>query len=372
MSSPEIRIDQLTGLRTILAPARSERPFEFSAPQAAPGRGAEKAAPDAAAPGSEAEEVPLDACPFCEGNEESTPPETWANRPGGGPPDSPGWRVRSVPNLFPALARPPDGESEAPQESDAAGLSSARDPLLASSRQGQPDLFSAGGASGLHEVVIHAPTHATSLAELDQGQLAAAVAGWRQRMRALAAGSACLQLIVNEGPDAGASLGHSHAQLYALDFVPPAVARERERFIAYNERTQGGDLLADIAAEEVRRRERLVAIDDDAILLCPWASRGPFELRIVPRRAAARFEEDGEVGVGALSTALRALRVRFGEHLQLNLWIRTAPRDAGEFHWHLDIAPRLSVKAGFELSTGIDINVQPPERAASELRDALG
>ena len=120
-------------------------------------------------------------------------------------------------------------------------------------------------------------------------------------MRDHAESHPCVQLIVNEGGGAGASLEHSHAQLYALDFVPVLIARERERFTAYNQRTMGGDLLADIAAEEVRRRERLVAIDDEAMVICPWASRSPFELRVIPREPAARFESDGDIGVGALA-----------------------------------------------------------------------
>ncbi|MDP9228031.1 MAG: galactose-1-phosphate uridylyltransferase, partial [Actinomycetota bacterium] len=226
-------------------------------------------------------------------------------------------------------------------------------------------------ARGVHEVVISSPRHVLSLGELDREELALTLAGWRERIRAHAESSACVQLIVNEGGGAGASLEHSHAQLYALSFVPIAIARERERFGAYNERTMGGDLLADIASEEVRRRERLVAIDDEAMLLCPWASHSPFELRIVPRRASPRFEQDGELGAEALATAYRALRRRFGESLELNLWLRTAPRGAGVFHWHIDIAPRLTIKAGFELATGVDINILPPELAAEELRDCL-
>src|SRR5215468_622091 len=90
--TPEIRLDQLTGLRTILAPARADRPFDFGVKA--------QATPDA--PG---EEPPSDSCPFCEGHEERTPPETWADRPGGGEPGTPGWRVRAVPNLYPALAQ---------------------------------------------------------------------------------------------------------------------------------------------------------------------------------------------------------------------------------------------------------------------------
>jgi UDPglucose--hexose-1-phosphate uridylyltransferase len=218
-------------------------------------------------------------------------------------------------------------------------------------------------------VLINAPQHLTAMAELDEGQFAAAVATWRERMRAHPEAS-YLQLIVNEGGGAGASLEHTHAQLYALPFVPATVARERERVGAYGERTAGGGLLSDVLVEEVRRRDRLVAIDDEAALICPWASRSPFELRVIPRREAARFEDDGG-GAAMIHTALRALANLFDSPPELNLWVRTAPRGAGQFHWHVDIAPRLTIKAGFELGTGVDINVYPPERAASDLRECL-
>ena len=342
MSSPEVRVDQLNGLRTILAAARSDRPFDFEIPSR--------------------EATAAEKCPFCEGREDRTPPETWADRPGGGDADTPGWRVRAVPNLYPALGAP-DGEPES------AGDPPPVDPLRAAARGAQPDLFKASPASGVHEVIVHSPGHWTSMAQLSDDELAAAVDGWRSRMRALGE-FACLQLIVNEGGDAGASLEHSHAQLYGLTFVPVTVARERERFTAYHEQTMGGNLLADIAAEEVRRSERLVAIDDEALLVCPWASHGAFELRIIPRDAAARFEQDDR-GAGMLATALRALTKRFGAAPELNLWVRTAPGGAEPFCWHIDIAPKLGQRAGFELSTGVDINIYPPEKAAAELRESI-
>ena len=220
-------------------------------------------------------------------------------------------------------------------------------------------------------MIVHAPEHVTSLAALPEERFAGAIAAWRTRMAARAADAALVHLIVNEGPDAGASLEHSHAQLYALPFVPAALARERERAGAYAERTAGGGLLSDVLVEEVRRRERLVAIDDEAALICPWASRSPFELRVVPRKPAARFEGDNG-GAAMLRTALRALAARFDGSPELNLWVHTAPRGAEHFHWHVDIAPRISVKAGFEFSTGVDINTYPPERAAADLREAIG
>jgi UDPglucose--hexose-1-phosphate uridylyltransferase len=290
-----------------------------------------------------------------------------------------------VPNLYPALADPrvvegdggqsgggrsgtPGGAAGA-RSGDAGAFASAGDPLLESRRSGEPDLFSARAASGAHDVMINCPEHVTAMCELTAEQLAVAVATWRERMRSHAS-SSYVQLIVNEGGGAGASLEHSHAQLYALDFVPAAVARERERVGAYAERTAGGSLLSDVLVEEVRRKERLVAIDDEAALICPWASRSPFELRIVPRAAAASFADD-TTGAGMLHTALALLAKRFEGPPELNLWIRTAPRGAEHFHWHIDIAPRLSIKASFEFATGVDINIYPPERAASDLRECL-
>jgi UDPglucose--hexose-1-phosphate uridylyltransferase len=284
-----------------------------------------------------------------------------------------------VPNLYPALGDGGGGSDGAgAKEGAGAGgspgaepgaFASSGDPLLASRRAGEPDLFSARPATGAHEVIINTPEHVTAMAELDEEQFAVAVATWRERMCAHADAS-YVQLIVNEGGAAGASLEHSHAQLYALPFVPAAVARERERAGANGERTAGGGLLSDVLVEEVRRRDRLVAIDDEAALICPWASRSPFELRVVPRREAARFEQD-EAGASMLRTAMRALAARFDGPPELNLWVRTAPHGSEPFHWHVDIAPRLTTRAGFELGTGVDINVYPPERAASDLRDCL-
>jgi UDPglucose--hexose-1-phosphate uridylyltransferase len=273
-----------------------------------------------------------------------------------------------VPNLYPALGDPPGGAAD-PPGADAGAFTSSGDPLLASRRAGEPDLFSSRPAAGSHEVLISAPQHATAMSELDEGQFADAIATWRERMRAHSE-SSYVQLIVNEGGGAGASLEHTHAQLYALPFVPAAVARERERAGAYGERTAGSGLLSDVLVEEVRRRDRLVAIDDEAALICPWASRSPFELRVLPRREGARFEED-ETGAAMIRTALRLLAARFDGPPELNLWVRTAPRGAEQFHWHVDIAPRLTIKAGFELGTGVDINVYPPERAAADLRECL-
>jgi len=338
---PEIRIDPLSGHKTIVAGERSKRPG--GQPTCAP--------PD-----------PIDAerDPFAEGHEDRTPPELYALRPGGGPPDSPGWTVRVVPNLYPALT-PADPE-------DATRTGTVQAEIAAEAARGKPELFASLPATGAHEVIVNGPQPVLSLAELPVEQVVAAVEVWRERMRAHAH-SAYTQLIVNERREGGASLPHTHAQLYALDFVPAVVARERERANAYTTRTMGQDLLGDVVAEEVRLRERVVAVDEEAVLLAPYASQLPFQLMLVPRRPRARFEDDGPTGAALLHDGLCRLARRLGSSPPLNLFVRTAPLGAEHFCWRIDILPRLTHLAGLELSTGVNLNIVAPEHAAALLRD---
>jgi len=326
--SPEIRIDPLSGDKVIVAGERSTRP------------GGEPSCPPAGA-------IDLERDPFAEGHEDRTPPELYAVRPNGGAADGPGWTVRVVPNLYPALT--PDSPPP------------PRDAL--------PDLFSASPARGAHEVIVGAPESVLSLAELAPERLIGAMECWRERMRAHS-DAAYVQLIVNERREGGASLEHTHAQLYALDFVPADVARERERSGAYATRTMGRSLLEDLVAEEVRRGERLVAIDEEAVLLAPYASRFPFQLMLAPRAPRIRFEQDGPLGAALLHDGLSRLARHFGTPPPLNMWVRTAPRGAEHFCWRIDVAPRLTHLAGLELSTGVSLNIVAPEHAAARLREA--
>jgi UDPglucose--hexose-1-phosphate uridylyltransferase len=324
---PEVRVDPLTGLRSIIAGDRANRP----------GGGLQIGPPDPIDPETD---------PFLEGHEDRTPPELY--RTGGGEPDGPGWKVRVVPNLYPALT--PDGAD--PQ------------------RDANPDLFSAQAARGGHEVVINAPEPVVSLAQLEPAQVAAALDVWRERVRHhTAAGAAYVHVIVNERREGGASLPHTHSQIYALPFVPAQIARERERFGAYATQTMGGNLLGDLVQEEVRRRERIVAVDDEAVLMAPYASRLPFQLLLAPRRPQPRFEDDS-VGANLLHDALNRLARRFGSPPPLNLWVRTAPPGADHFGWRIDIIPRLGHLAGLEMGAGVNLNIVAPEQAAAELRDA--
>ncbi len=287
----------------------------------------------------------METDPFAPGHEDRTPPEL--DR------DGDPWSVRVVPNLFPALTEVAAGVGE--------------DPLAAG--RGEPELFVARPAAGGHEVVINAPESVWSLGEVSPEQVERAMAMWRRRMNAHPDAS-YVHVIVNEGREAGASLPHTHSQLYGLPLVPAEIARERERFTAYSERTQGRNLLEDVVQEEVRRRERLVAVDPEAVLLCPFASRVPFHMQLVPRRPAARFEDEGPLGAALLHAALGRLRDALGGLPPLNMWVRTAPRGAEHFCWRIEILPRLAHLAGLELGTGMHLNVLAPESAAERLRGA--
>ena len=337
---PELRIDPLTGLRTIVAAERSSRPGGEIRVEPAPALDPEKD-------------------PFLEGHEDRTPPEVFALRPDGGAPDTPGWRVRVVPNLYPSLV-PRIGEGSDP-------MKTPPDPLEAG--RGEPQLFSSRPADGEHEVIVNSPRAAGSLHELTPEELEVAMEAWRERMRAHS-GAACVHLIVNEGRAAGASLPHTHAQLYALPFVPSAIARERERFTAHSDRTQGRNLLEDLLQEEVRRRERIVAIDREAVAICPFASRVPYQVQIIPRSPRPHFEAEGPLGARLLHDVLGRLGAVLGAVPPFNLWVRTAPRGAEHFCWRIDLLPRLSNLAGLELGTGVNLNVVAPEAAAEQLRSA--
>jgi UDPglucose--hexose-1-phosphate uridylyltransferase len=324
---PEIRIDPLTGLRAIVATDRAGRP----------GGELHVAPPEPIDPAAD---------PFAEGHEAQTPPELFAVRPAGGDADAPGWTVRVFPNRYPALT------ADAPEPPP--------DP--------HPALYTALGAAGAHEVIVNSPASVVSLADLPVEQVGAAVEVWRQRMRAHA-GAAYAHLCVNERIEAGATQPHTHAQLFVLRFVPAIVARERERFGAYAVRTMGANLLEDLVQEEVRRRERVVAIDDEAVLTCPYASHHAYALMITPRRRRERFEDDGPSGAALLHDALSRLRRLFGASPPLNLWVRTAPRDADRYCWRIDIVPRLASEAGLELGTGVHLNTVAPEVGAARLRE---
>jgi UDPglucose--hexose-1-phosphate uridylyltransferase len=308
---PELRRDELSGRWVLLAPGRAARPHTFGSPE-----------PDPRGP---------EACPFCPGDEHLTPPEVY--RTGDGAPDTPGWRVRVVPNLYPIVGGPDAGP----------------------------------GATGAHEVVVLSPAHDHSFAQLHDVQAAEVLTVLRDRARHhLAAGRTFVQVVINHGRAAGASIEHPHAQIVALDLVPPAVARAVERFGAAGHDLVVADL--DRAGDELRLVDGLVAA------WCPRAGSTPYELRLALRAGGSRFDEAGDGDMNLVADATRSVLARLATatgDAPYNLVVHTAPPAARDkpFHWYVEIQTRLAVVAGFEQGTGILVNTVPPELAARELRE---
>jgi len=204
------------------------------------------------------------------------------------------------------------------------------------------------------EVVVHTPEHARSIAELDKPQLELVAEAWRLRAADAAEAGKTLFAAINEGRTAGASLPHSHSQLVWLDEEPPVPRAEG-----------GADVcrLCDYVESERREGVRIVEEGEGLVLLCPYASRSPYECLVAP----LQHERDGFgsalLGKG-LSLAAEALgRVNEAEGRRpMNLWLH----ESG--HWHLELLPRLTVLASLELGAGHYINTLAPEQAAATLR----
>jgi UDPglucose--hexose-1-phosphate uridylyltransferase len=269
-----------------------------------------------------------------------TPPEVWADREEGSAPDGPGWRVRVVPNKFPAFAGP-----DAP------------------SGQG---LYRAAPTAGAHEVVVHSPDHYATLADQPAAGVARVLAGWRQRLTAWHASDlGSVTVIVNQGRLAGASLEHPHSQVFATAARPVVVEAETARLAQ-------PDCVACAMLNKERGGDRVVEDTGELVTLCPWASAAPFEALVVPDRHLARFEGGGAAGdlavAGAVTGLLGRLRAVAGFDVAYNLVLHSAPPGVDDFHWHWHLFPRLTVYGGFELATGVVINVVDPDQAAADLR----
>ncbi|HYY63794.1 MAG TPA: hypothetical protein VE688_04220 [Gaiellaceae bacterium] len=257
------------------------------------------------------------SCPFCEGREQRTPPEVFAIRPGGGEPDTPGWTVRVVPNLYPVFEH--------------------------------------------HEVVVSTPRHVRSFAELDESEVGNVATAWRERaLAARDAGFPYVHALLNEGREAGASLPHSHTQLAWLRETPPTV-------VAEGENDPECAVCAHIADELAAPEERSILELDGVVLLAAYGGRLPYELLIAPREHPGGSAYESELLRPALTVLAEALRrlLAIEGPVPLNAWLH----DRG--HWHLEVLPRLTVFAGIELGAGIYVNSLAPEAAAAALRDAM-
>ena len=275
-------------------------------------------------------------CPFCPGNESITPPEIYTRTD-----DAGRWRVRVVPNKFPAVA------------------------------------VDEPAAAGAHEVVIESPRHVDRMSKLSAGELADVLVAYRERLAHWRSGGRFQFGLVfkNFGAAGGASLSHVHSQIMALPHVPPPVAAEHRR--AQQSLAEHGTCpYCRLIADERREQTRIVDDRDGLIAFCPYVSRQPHEVWLMPAAHEPWFEHRPETDLAPLASVLRSLLVRVEAVLPVpayNLLLHTAPwhEDAAPAgHWRIEIVPRANPLAGFELATQIYINPLYPHRAAQQLRSS--
>jgi UDPglucose--hexose-1-phosphate uridylyltransferase len=264
-----------------------------------------------------------------------------------------------VPNKFPAIQN--DGE-----------------PIDCCSKQRQsssaPELFLRKQTRGGHEVIIEAPSHVQSITQLQTDHVALVFEAYQRRLRYWRSVHAMRYAVVfkNNGADAGASLVHAHSQLICTDFLPSDVLKTQRRSMEYLQ-TKGRCYACDILEKELQATERIVAQTASFVALCPFASRLPYSVSILPKRHQAAFEESSSSELAELARLVQqVLRAVETEHpnAAYNYVLQTAPLDSHDpaaFHWRLKILPRLIKVAGFEWSSDCYINTVLPEDAAEAL-----
>lgn len=329
---PELRKDPVTERWVIIATDRARRPSDFSREQVLPVSGR--------------------ICPLCPGNESKTPPEVYARRHRGSG-NEPGWSVRVIPNKFPVLGI----EGELNRDADG--------------------LYDKMNGLGAHEVIVETPDHSVTLATMPESQVESVLWAFRNRVQDLKNDRRLRHILLfkNHGDAAGATLDHPHCQLIALPVVPKRTLEELDgakRYFDFKERC----IFCDIIRQESKSGVRVVTETDKFLVIEPYASRFPFETWIVPRGHQSHFEDIDAPHLQNLAWALRSTLRKMDKVLEnpaYNFVIQTAPvqeLSMAHYHWHIQIIPKLTKVAGFELATGFYINPTPPEEAAVFLRDA--
>jgi UDPglucose--hexose-1-phosphate uridylyltransferase len=337
----ELRWDPLKKHWVIIATERGRRPLDFH---------------------HDNSPTPMVSCPFCYGQEGRTPAEIFAIRPSG-PPNTPNWKVRVIPNKYPVL------RVEGEVKSRGYGLYDVMDGI------------------GAHEVIIETPDHDSTLGELSVLELTDVLKAYRARLMDLRQDFRLRYMVIfkNHGIMAGATLHHSHSQLIAVPLIPPVAATElnvSREFFATKERC----IFCDIIDFEVSSGERIVREFPNYVTIAPYASSSPFELRLFPKKHSHDFALLDDAGLSELAVAMKDMLGRLKVVLKdppYNFILRTAPPAhqrlgkpcywgslAYDYHWHIELVPRLTQVAGFEWGTGFYINPTAPEDAAEFLRNA--
>jgi UDPglucose--hexose-1-phosphate uridylyltransferase len=301
-------------------------------------------------------------CPFCEGNESLTPGEIAAFRRADSTPKSTGWAVRGVPNKYPAVV-----------------LGDVPSSLRNSS-------FVQAEGIGQHEVIIDTVRHVLSVSELTSSEVADMLAMYRSRLQTLRTDHrwAYVQVFKYVGAAAGASLPHSHSQLVAMPFLPPALLQMLHRAEEYTKQHQRC-FWCHLIQEEIKTGERIVEETEHFVALCPFVSRFAGEIEIYPKHHESGFDQVETPMLTELAELFRRTIIRLEKvvfwmkgPLAYNVLLSTEPFryesgtgiDLSSFvHWRFSILPSLARAAGFEWGTGLHINPISPERTAKRLRE---
>jgi len=328
---PELRKDPVLGRWVIISTERGKRPTDFN-------------------PEPKGRKAKL--CPFCPTNESSTPPEVYAVRHNGSGANSPGWTLRVIPNKFPALRIEGD-----------------------LNREGE-GIFDKMNGIGAHEVLVETPKHELDLVDLAPEDIKNVIIGYRERIVDLKKDPRFKYIMIfkNQGEAAGASLEHSHSQLIATPIVPKRVLEEIDgatQYYGYKERC----IYCDIVKQEIHQNVRVIAQSEHFLSITPFASRFPFEAWILPKKHSPLFENITDDCAMSLGLILKEILTRQSRALSdppYNFVIHSAPVENGagkEYHWHIEIMPKLTKVAGFEWGTGFYINPTAPEDAARFLKE---
>lgn len=359
-TTSELRHDWLADRWVIIAPQRSERPEDFS----------------------HIVSVDRDSshCPFCLGHEIETPAPV-ASYGSNGHGRGGSWQVRVVPNKFPAvngihyrIDRAHSVAESAPRfvthefsPPEAHGPNSAEASSI--------NLFSRRSLSGGHEVIIESPLHLQSITQLDRETVGLVFQAYRDRLAYWRRERNATYAVVfkNVGYDAGASLAHTHSQLIATDILPTEVSRNVERMEQFLT-SQGICLFCRMLNEECEQGLRVVEQTPSFTAFCPFASRLPSMVYILPNAHSSAFESLDDAALDELAWLTHRLirRVeRCYPKAAYNFVIHTAPvnkQESAAFHWRVELFPRLTKVAGFEWGSDCYINPIAPEIAASALR----
>ncbi len=301
---------------------------------------------------TEKQSLTADFCPFCPGNEATTPPAIRTFHDPARTNDPAQWQVRVVPNKFPALRV--EGSLE---------------------KRGQ-GLYDTMQGIGAHEVIIETDTHHADFADLSVNEIKLVLAAWKERILDLKKDERfeCVLVFKNQGAEAGATLEHVHSQLIALPMVPHKLQEELQTAQDYFDFKQRC-LFCDILDQELETQERIIYENEQVVALTPFGSRFPFEVLFLPRRHEPWYEAENESIYDYVADALRVVLKKLNVALDnpaFNLMLHSAPfKHASEapYHWHLELIPKLNTIAGFERGSGLYINPIPSETAAQHLRN---